>query len=797
MAYVVGTTGEDWLFDTLGNDVFYALQGDDVISVSRGFDFVYGAQGNDRLVVDYAASTRNQQMTGFSASWQGGYNGTLSDQSWSSDGWLVRFENIESFDITTGSGQDSISTGAGDDVIDGGAGDDWLDGGSGTDTLSYRSAGSWVSVSLAEQGNRQNSIGAGWDWINGFEHLEGSRFDDLLIGSRDANWLDGGAGDDRMAGGSGNDTLVGGDGNDRLYATNGVELGGARSDSDSIATSGDSGRVVLVVGHFYSDDDDDSGGDTGGDTGGDASEDDHAYGGGAPVWAHAHAEDDRDTLLGGAGDDMVWGGFGDTLDGGEGFDSFSYDAASRDWGVSIDWSAAFTDAGLTIDGATIRSFELYGALIGTRGDDAIWVGDAVEDTRIDDHGLWGGDGNDRLSGGAGDNRLIGGAGNDVLDGGAGNDTAGYLDATKAVRVNLGITTLQKTGGAGNDILISIENLIGSNYADTLTGNGDANRLSGGAGNDRLDGGGGADWLEGGSGNDNYTVDQSDDVVIETANNGTDTVAASASFTLSDHVENLVLLGSADIDGSGNGQANRLTGNSGANRLDGGAGDDKIDGLGGADVMTGGDGDDRFTVDDAGDQVIETSASGGSDAVSASVSFALGEYVESLMLTGWAAIDGTGNEQDNVLTGNAAGNAMSGHGGKDRLSGGDGSDWLSGGAGADSLTGGAGNDVFVFDFLGSAGDKDMIRDFGDGHDRIAITRAVFDAFALDAAGALDASAFVAGKAATTPDQHLIYNAAKGALYYDADGSGSQAMIQIASFSNHGSIGSLSADDFLLI
>ncbi len=98
-------------------------------------------------------------------------------------------------------------------------------------------------------------------------------------------------------------------------------------------------------------------------------------------------------------------------------------------------------------------------------------------------------------------------------------------------------------------------------------------------------------------------------------------------------------------------------------------------------MTGGSGNDVYVVDNAGDRTIE-SPGGGNDTVRSSVSYTLAAYTETLVLTGAAAIDGTGNGLANILTGNAAAN---------RLAGGEGNDVLDGGAGNDTLRGGSGSD----------------------------------------------------------------------------------------------------------
>ncbi|TGN62043.1 glycosyl hydrolase family protein [Paracoccus liaowanqingii] len=133
-------------------------------------------------------------------------------------------------------------------------------------------------------------------------------------------------------------------------------------------------------------------------------------------------------------------------------------------------------------------------------------------------------------------------------------------------------------------------LTGSASVDG-TGNTLNNRLTGNAGNNLLDGGLGTDTMEGGAGDDTYIVDNGDDRVIETANGGTDTVHASVSFVLPDHVENLLLSGSANLNGTGNALNNGLTGNPGNNRLDGGTGTDVLDGGDGNDTLLGGEDND--------------------------------------------------------------------------------------------------------------------------------------------------------------------------------------------------------------
>jgi len=145
-------------------------------------------------------------------------------------------------------------------------------------------------------------------------------------------------------------------------------------------------------------------------------------------------------------------------------------------------------------------------LTGTAGDDVLLAGSGDNLINAGDGNdvLIAGSGNNTLHGDAGNDLLFGGPGNDLLDGGPGNDTASYAHASAGVTVDLSLLGAQNTGGAGTDTLTAIENLVGSNYNDTLTGDNNANIITGGLGNDVLNGGGGDDLLIGGMGNNTLT-----------------------------------------------------------------------------------------------------------------------------------------------------------------------------------------------------------------------------------------------------------------------------------------------------
>ncbi|EJU14713.1 glycoside hydrolase family protein [Sphingomonas sp. LH128] len=269
--------------------------------------------------------------------------------------------------------------------------------------------------------------------------------------------------------------------------------------------------------------------------------------------------------------------------------------------------------------------------------------------------------------------------------------------------NLTLTGDQALTGTGN----ALDN--------RLIGNSAANLLKGMAGNDYLDGAGGADVLQGGTGDDIYRVDNAAVKIVEFANEGSDLVLSSVTYTLSANLENLRLDGTANINGSGNADANRMIGNSGNNVLTGFGGNDYLDGGAGNDTLIGGKGDDIYVVDAAGDRVIEL-ANEGTDTVLSSVSYTLPANVETLRLTGTAALNGAGNALSNKIYGNEAANKLFGWAGDDMLDGGAGNDVLNGGAGNDTLTGGAGADIFVF----AAGyGKDTVTDFQHGIDKLVL------------------------------------------------------------------------------
>ncbi len=248
----------------------------------------------------------------------------------------------------------------------------------------------------------------------------------------------------------------------------------------------------------------------------------------------------NETLNGTAGDDYIDGKGGeDSLRGGAGNDTYIVDSAkdkvveSKNQGTDTVLSSVTHTLSSYVENLTLTGDgningtgnSAANVIIGNAGDNVL-KGGSGDDT------IFGGAGNDRIDGDSGKDLIDGGDGNDYLDGDSGTDTVSYASATAGVTVNLGLKTAQDTGGAGIDTLKSLENVSGSDFADSLTG----------AKKGFIDGGLGADTMSGGTGDNTYFVDDVGDQVFELAKGGTDTVMSQVSFTLGANVERLTLTG---------------------------------------------------------------------------------------------------------------------------------------------------------------------------------------------------------------------------------------------------------------
>jgi Ca2+-binding RTX toxin-like protein len=428
----------------------------------------------------------------------------------------------DQLDASTATTTLNVDGQGGNDTLTSGAGNDTLAGGDGQDLLDLRSAGANVTVDLA--GGTASSNTTGTDQLTTIEDVRAGGGNDSLTGDAANNDLVGGEGNDTIDGGAGNDNLIGGD----------PDAGDTGTDTVSFASSGAAVTVDLAAGTATGD---------GNDT----------LTGFEAVLGSAQA----DNITGDANNNTFDGGGGsDTLDGGDGTDTVSF--ASSGVGVVGNVNTGDGDDQLS----NIEN------IIGSSNADTL-TGDETAN-QID--GGFGGDiitggiGDDTLLGNNGGDTLFGGLGDDAFDGGVGFDSADFSATGVSMTIDL---TAQTATGNGNDTLVNIERIVGSNVDDTILGSAAGESFLGGAGNDSLSGLGGADTLNGGAGND-------------------------------------TLLGGDDAD--------TLIGGSDNDVLQGNAGNDTLDGESGSDTLTGGDGNDSFFYDSQENHqdVIADFVAGGTD-----------------------------------------------------------------------------------------------------------------------------------------------------------------------------------------
>ena len=529
---ITGNEGSNKLLGGLGDDVLLGMAGNDQLFGQDGDDLLQGDEGDDRL-----------------------------------DG---------------AEGDDWLEGGAGNDTLLGGPGSDFLDGGTGSNTVDYSAAAGPVVVNLLNG----TASGDGFDTLVNIQNVIGSAGNDTIIAAA-AGLFNGAGGVDRLS---------------LAALAPGIMLNLANGSSSFGATVLNMESIIATAG------------------------DDTILGSAAANWLEGGAGADslagaagNDTLVGGAGDDTLDGGATrDWLYGGVGNDTFYVDRQddlvfeSPGQGNDLVIATANFYLYANIENLTLAAGaggifgvgnELANLLTGNEAGNKLLAG-AGDDTVL------GGAGNDQAYGEAGDDLLLGEAGNDTLTGGAGNDTLLGGAGNDLLIGDAGEDWLE--GGNGNDLLragAGRDTLLGGPGSDTLQGEeGDdylvggpdfvMDTLMGGAGNDTLDGASGLgdyDRLYGGPGDDLFLVDAPNDLIVESLDEGLDTVHAAITGTgyyLRVNIEDLVLLETTPF-GVGNNLGNRITGNAVGNLLLGGAGDDTLNGMGGNDVLYGQDGGDTF------------------------------------------------------------------------------------------------------------------------------------------------------------------------------------------------------------
>ncbi len=624
-------------------------------------------------------------------------------------------------------------------------------------TAAYAATGSYeitntgtVSAEVAVQGSAFRDVLTNEGFLNGMVLLGAG--DDLYTGIRGSvNGMirldgDGDAGNDTAYGGLGNETI------DAGHGDNLVDGGGG----DDTITAG-MGHDVLRGG----------------------AGDDVLQGG-----------DGNNDLDGGAGNDILSAGTGDDLfSGGDGIDT-----------VLLSGADVTVDLRLTVAQATGLGLDRFVGIenVTSGGGNDVLVGSDLDNV---------------LKGAAGDDTLEGGQGHDRLDGGSGIDTARFGGPVGATVSLLLQGRPQDTGGYGIDTLVGIENLEGGAGNDVFVGDDRANRLIGHGGDDVLTGGRGDDTLEGGAGRNmavfsgaraDYTVSSNEDgsLTVEDTrqdHDGTDllrdirfAIFSDGTFALVNRAPSAPALSNASV--AENASVGSVVGRFSASDADGDAlAYELTQNAGGVFALNGSD----LVLSRPLDFETRSQFS-----ITLTVSDPHGGVT-----TKTFSID-VGDVSDDpepppppppppppsppppppenlVLRGTSAANV---------LVGGAGNDTLYGGAGKDVLTGGAGGDVFVFDTRpNSRTNVDTIRDFSAANDTIWLKKSgVFSKIAKK--GALEAKAFWVGTKAHDASDRIVYDKKTGALYYDEDGNGSHAAVQIAKLTNKPI---LTKDDFFVI
>ncbi|QSV52976.1 MAG: hypothetical protein HEP80_02675 [Dolichospermum sp. UKL201] len=512
---------------------------------------------------------------------------------------VVNFKNVtgsQGSDTITGNNLDNTLNGSGgNDTLIASAGNDTLTGGNGVDTVDYSQLA--TSITLQAQGtvnkgslgtdtvqaevfignaafanvidaasstnNRinadlsQNSLkvfglpsGDVTFTVVNFKNVTGSQGSDTITGNNLDNTLNGSGGNDTLIASAGNDTLTGGNGVDTV-------------DYSQLATS---------------------------------------------ITLQAQGTVNKGSL----GTDTVQA---EVFIGNTAFANVINAASSTNNPINADLSQnSLTVFGLPSGDVTFTVVN-FKNVTGSQADDIITGNGAANN-------LNGSAGDDILIASVGNDTLIGGDGVDIVDYGQlatkitlqaqgfvnkgvlGTDTvqaevfignsdfANVIDAASStnnsINADLSQNSLKVFGLPSGDVtftVVNFQDVTGSQVNDIIAGNDLDNTLNGGAG---------ADVLSGGTGNDSYYVDNAGDIVKENANEGTDTVFTTISYTLASNLENLTLLGTSAINATGNGLNNSLTGNNAVNTIDGGIGNDTLNGGGGNDILLGGVGADDLT-----------------------------------------------------------------------------------------------------------------------------------------------------------------------------------------------------------
>jgi Ca2+-binding RTX toxin-like protein len=659
-----------------------------------GADSLEGGNGNDTYVVDEGVGDKILEAMG------GGRDRALSSVNYvlpdqvedlfltaeGSPGVTssIGVGNALNNYIRGNGGNNPLAGLVGDDTLNGQGGTDTMAGGFGNDLYVVDDEQDRIAEDPGDEAGTADKVISSVNYIlsDNVENLQltgeaiegtGNAGNNKIVGNEQDNTLSGAAGEDSLDGAFGDDTMIGGLGNDTYQVDSNVDMivEGEDEGVDTVLSNTES-YDMSVVADFV-----------------------EKLVLAGPDARDGYGTDQANTLIGNDLDNHLDGRGGvDTMIGGAGNDTYIVDnledvvdeEGDQDTDDVVESSITYTL------GDNLEELRLYGdeiidgtgnalanIMAGNEQDnllDGLEQRDTIEgrsgnDTLLGGEGndiLLGEDDNDSLDGGAGNDSLVGGDGNDTLEGGVGDDllpTDDTLiggDGDDVYLVDSPRDVVTEAANAGTDWVFAsinysiendpnIENLAlihfnamrgrGNNLANEISGSDANNVLEGLGGNDTLNGSDGQDTLRGGLGDDRYILELVDgDVVEEAANQGTDTVEAGETYTLTNNVENLILTGDLDIEGTGNGLNNQLTGNDVTNTLRGLAGNDTLIGGLGSDELEGGADNDRYQgfEGDFGQDTI-TDTAGSADVLDLQ-NFASTDVVS------WSAVDG--NDANNFV-----------------------------------------------------------------------------------------------------------------------------------------------------
>jgi Ca2+-binding RTX toxin-like protein len=712
MALIIGSNGSDTLNGTSQGDTILGLDGNDTIDGGAGTDSMAGMTGSDFYIVDRSTDVvvelagEGRDTVAAKVDYTLGSGQSIEVLRAQNDAGLRLTGNNLDNTVIGGAGVDTLNGGGGNDVLDGGAGLDTMNGGTGDDTsIIADTTNSQIDRIVEAAGAGRDTILAGRNVnLAGLESASGQPIEieviqvtrtsgAQIIGNDTANQtLIGNIGNDDLRAAGTNTVLMGGGGDDTYFTdANDTVIESAGAGIDTVFFDQTTGTGAFTLGANIEN-----------LTANNVNPTARAILTGNGLGNIITGLNANDTLDGAGGLDTLIGGLGDDTYIIADTTDFQIDRVVEAAGQGRDTILASRNVNLaTLESASGQPIEVEVVQV-LRNTDTQVIGNGTANQT-----LIGNIGNDDL-------RAIGA--NATLVGGAGNDTY-FAKADTALVENAaaGIDTIrfdQATGGGAFTLGANFENLAANNAGlglraifagnaldNVITGFSAADTLAGLDGNDTLDGGAGLDTMFGGLGNDLYVVDATTDSVVELAAQGIDTTHSTANYQLANNMENLVLLGTANLAGAGNSLVNVITGNSGNNTLNA---------VGGGDTLIGGAGDDTYFVNSTTDIIVEGTNAGVDQLevllqnytlVSANV-----EVLRRFNADNGELVGAGGRE---TLIGNNGNDVLRGQGDDDMLRGLNGADILFGGTGNDILEGGANNDIFAL----VAGDgADTIQDF---------------------------------------------------------------------------------------